>query len=100
MMNDIRIKLGSLEDLSSIVFFQQQMALETEDKILTDEVIYDGVKAVIQDSEKGYYVLATIQEKVIASLMVTLEWSDWRNGCFWWIQSVYVLPEYRRKGIY
>jgi GNAT superfamily N-acetyltransferase len=58
------------------------------------------VQAVFDDKEKGRYVVAECDGKVIASLLITLEWSDWRNGFFWWIQSVYVDPRFRRKGVF
>jgi GNAT superfamily N-acetyltransferase len=58
------------------------------------------VKGLFDRPQFGFYLLANIGEKPAASLMVTYEWSDWRNGVFWWIQSVYVKTEFRRQGIY
>lgn len=76
------------------------MALETEGLELSTEVLSRGVEAVFNDPGKGTYYVAVSSEGVIASLMITREWSDWRNGWVWWIQSVYVLPDYRGKGVY
>jgi ribosomal protein S18 acetylase RimI-like enzyme len=76
------------------------MALETEHKELLPEVIGAGVRALLDDPSAGFYLVATTEGRVIASLMITKEWSDWRKGSFWWIQSVYVRPQWRRKGVY
>lgn len=97
----MKIRQASKADLDAIVHFNQSMALETEGKNLDSETLSSGVNAVLTDPNKGFYLVAEDQQNTIAgSLMVTLEWSDWRNGNFWWIQSVYVVPEYRRKGVY
>jgi len=87
-------------DVETIVGFQIKMALETEDLILEPKVVGKGVSAVFTDTSKGRYFVAEEEGVVVASLMVTYEWSDWRNGLVWWFQSVYVTPEYRRKGIF
>ena len=76
------------------------MALETENKILDEITAKSGVSRVFDNKELGFYLVAENNSGVIASLMITYEWSDWRNALFWWIQSVYVRPEYRRKGVY
>ena len=76
------------------------MALETEDKLLDLEVAILGVNGLFERSEFGFYLVAEVNGTVAASLMVTYEWSDWRNGLFWWIQSVYVKPQFRREGLY
>lgn len=76
------------------------MALETEGKVLDKQAAELGVKGLFDRPQFGFYLLANIGEKPAASLMVTYEWSDWRNGLFWWIQSVYVKTEFRRQGIY
>ncbi|MBW4632688.1 MAG: GNAT family N-acetyltransferase [Iphinoe sp. HA4291-MV1] len=76
------------------------MARETEDKDLSLEIVTAGVETLLKNSDFGFYVVAENNDKVAASLMVTTEWSDWRNGRFWWIQSVYVHPKFRRQGIY
>ncbi|MCE5249373.1 GNAT family N-acetyltransferase [bacterium] len=76
------------------------MAYETEGKELSNEALSAGVRYLLNHPEHGFYVVAEIDGEVAGSLMVTYEWSDWRNGVIWWIQSVYVRPEYRRRGVY
>src|SRR5210317_1689897 len=88
------------DDIQSIVFFQLQMAKETEGIELDKPTVSTGVSAVLADISKGQYYVAEIEGKVISSLLTTFEWSDWRNGTILWIQSVYVLPAFRRKGVY
>ena len=84
-----------------IIDFNQKMAIETEDRRLPDDVIGPGVRDILSDTNKGLYLLAKDNEgAIVGQLMVTYEWSDWRNGMFWWIQSVYVAPHARRQGIY
>ena len=95
---DIRLAVPS--DVDALVEFNQAMALETEGKRLNTEILRAGVSAVFGDEKKGFYVVAEDKGTVAAGLMVTTEWSDWRNGWFWWIQSVYVRPEHRGGGLY
>ena len=87
-------------DASAIIEFQLAMARETEDLELDREVLTSGVSAVFADPALGRYYIADDDGRIIGSLMITYEWSDWRNGTVWWIQSVYVIPEFRRRGIY
>ncbi len=81
-----------------------QMAMETEKLELLPDVITNGVANMVNHPDRGFYLVVTVCDQgkleIAASLMVTTEWSDWRNGMFWWIQSVYVLPAWRRKGLY
>jgi len=83
-----------------IIDFQLKMAWETEQMTLVPEKITKGVSAVFTSSTRGQYWVAEDNGNVVASLLITNEWSDWRNADVWWFQSVYVLPEYRRKGIF
>ena len=94
------IRIAEIKDAESIAGFQIAMAHETENKILDNNTIINGVKAVIENKTLGFYLVYEDDDKACGSLMITFEWSDWRNGLFWWIQSVYILPEYRGKGIY
>jgi len=94
------IRTGTLKDLQTIAAFNSAMAEETEGRALQKDIILPGVEAVLQDPLKGFYLLAEDEGKIIGQLMITFEWSDWRNGNIWWIQSVYVQPEARRKGVY
>lgn len=100
MNNEILIRLAQKEDARALIEFNQAMALETEEKMLDSDKISNGVRSVFSDEKKGFYVVAEDRGKIVGGLMVTFEWSDWRDAWFWWIQSVYILPEYRRKGIY
>lgn len=96
----MQIRTAKITDIDSIVEFQLKMANETEGIELHLPTVKNGVTAVIQDIKKGQYYVAEIEGKVVASLLTTYEWSDWRNGTVLWIQSVFVLKEYRRKGVY
>ena len=96
----MNIRLAEKADIGSLVGFNQAMALETEGKTLEAHVLTPGVAAVFEDEHKGFYVVAEIDGTVAGGLLVTFEWSDWRNKWFWWIQSVYVAPGYRGRSIY
>ncbi len=97
----MKIRLAKKEDAANLVEFNQAMALETEGKRLETEILTKGVEAVFADEKKGFYVVAENEnDKIIGGLMITYEWSDWRNRWFWWIQSVYILPEARGRKIY
>ncbi|HLA96415.1 MAG TPA: GNAT family N-acetyltransferase [Pyrinomonadaceae bacterium] len=96
----MKVRIAKIEDTASLVAFNQAMALETEGKTLNSDILTAGVSAVFSDEKKGFYVVAEENGEVAAGLMVTHEWSDWRNGWFWWIQSVYVRPEFRGTGLY
>ncbi len=95
----MKIRTAQPADIDSLVDFNQKMALETEGKHLDSSVLQNGVEAVFREEGKGFYVVCE-DESIIGGLMVTFEWSDWRNKWFWWIQSVYIVPEARGKGIY
>ena len=99
-MDKLITRKGTLADTETIVQFQKNMALETEGKTLQEFAIKSGVTEVIKDTQKGTYLVAEYEGHIIGSLLITYEWSDWRNGWFWWIQSVYVKSEWRRKGVY
>jgi GNAT superfamily N-acetyltransferase len=98
--NEMHIRLAHNGDTESLVAFNQAMALETEGKQLDPNKIGPGVAAVFADEKKGFYVVAESDGDIVGGLMVTFEWSDWRNAWFWWIQSVYILPGARGKRIY
>lgn len=99
-MSTIQIRKADLKDAEVITRFNQLMAWETEQKELNSEVLTKGVLAVLHDKSRGLYYLVEENGVVIGQLMITYEWSDWRNGMFWWIQSVYVEKNSRGKGIY
>jgi GNAT superfamily N-acetyltransferase len=94
------IRKATPKDAAAIIDFQQKMAWETEQMHLVPEIISKGVNAVFADPSRGQYWVAEEKNVVIASLLITYEWSDWRNTNVWWFQSVYVLPEFRRTGIF
>ncbi len=96
----MNIRIANFEDADSLIEFNQAMALETEGKRLAAETLRSGVEAVFGDEQKGFYAVAETDGAIIGGLMVTFEWSDWRNAWFWWIQSVYITPEFRGRGIY
>ncbi len=100
MTDTIQIRYGTLRDVKTLSSFNIAMAQETEDKKLDPEVAEKGVENLLNQPGKGFYLIAESGMQIAGSLMITKEWSDWRNGFFWWIQSVYVLPEFRRKGIF
>lgn len=101
MNENIKIRIAEKQDASALVEFNQAMALETEGKRLETEVLTKGVEAVFNDEKKGVYIVAeNLKGEIIGGLMITFEWSDWRNKWFWWIQSVYILPAGRGKKIY
>lgn len=95
-----QITTGQASDAEAIAQFQIDMALESEGTVLDRDTITCGVKAALEDPAKGLYLIARDQERPIGSLMLTREWSDWHNQWYWWIQSVYVAPDYRQKGVY
>jgi len=96
----MQVRLATPQDAPVLVEFNAAMALETEQKELLPEVIGAGVRSLLGNPAAGFYVLAEKDDRVLGALMITKEWSDWRNGTFWWIQSVYVRPELRRQGVY
>ena len=96
----ITIRKATTADIDRIAGFQQKMALETESLELDIKILSKGVEAVFQNPEKGFYLVAEMNRKVIACTLLTPEWSDWRNGTFLWIQSVYVEPAFRKKGVF
>ncbi len=96
----MNIRTAKFEDADSLVEFNQAMALETEGKRLDSQILRNGVEAVLSDKPKGFYTVAESEGKIVGGLLVTFEWSDWRNSWFWWIQSVYILPEFRGGKIY
>jgi GNAT superfamily N-acetyltransferase len=96
----VNIRKAVISDAQAIIDFQQKMAWETEQKTLVPEIITKGVNAVFDNPSRGQYWVAEEKDHVVASLLITYEWSDWRNANVWWFQSVYVLPDYRRTGIF
>ena len=97
---EITIRVATSGDRDCIVGFLRAMAEETEGKRLDVEVLRAGAREALKDPSRCVYYLAEVDGAVVGQTMVTTEWSDWRNGFFWWIQSVYVEPGSRRIGVY
>lgn len=100
MENEIRIRPATLSDLAILVANNQALAMETENRRLEDAVIQNGVRKLLEDRSKGFYLVAEIGDEVVGNLMITSEWSDWRCGEMWWFQSVYVAADHRGKGVF
>jgi GNAT superfamily N-acetyltransferase len=94
------IRPATAVDAPVVVEFNQRLAFETEGKTLDPVVVSAGVAAGLADSDKAMYFVATDAGNAVGMLMLTREWSDWRNGWLWWIQSVYVRQEARRRGVF
>lgn len=96
----MEIGIGQSADAGALLEFNRAMALETEGKELNPATVAAGVAALLESPQRGFYVVARRAGELVGSLMITTEWSDWRCGDFWWIQSVYVRPDARRQGVY
>ncbi|MFT4712653.1 MAG: ribosomal protein S18 acetylase RimI-like enzyme [Candidatus Azotimanducaceae bacterium] len=105
MTGKITVRQATSNDIVAIAEFNQAMALETENKILATGTIEAGVTRMIEQPALGFYLVAEIETdnkttEVCGCLGITYEWSDWRNGLFWWIQSVFIQQSHRRKGVF
>ena len=96
----ITVREATHADIPALVRLNSAMAWETESKSLDQDLLTNGTTAVFDDAHRGFYLVAQAAGRVVASLLITYEWSDWRNASFWWVQSVYVEPEWRRQGVY
>lgn len=94
------IRRAEPRDIAAVAGFNRAMALETEGKVLDEGVVTRGVTHLLEQPAYGFYLVAADGERAIGCLMITYEWSDWRDGLFWWVQSVYVVPECRGQGVY
>jgi ribosomal protein S18 acetylase RimI-like enzyme len=100
MSSKLTIRKAQYQDAATIARHNILLAKETENKDLDPDTALRGVKAVIKDPHKGFYLVAVMKGEIVGQLMVTNEWSDWRNLNFLWIQSVYVPKEHREQGIF
>lgn len=98
--NGTTIRLATLDDLEHVVTFNAAIASETENKSLNLDILRPGVRAALSDPVRSLYFVAERDGAVVGQTMITVEWSDWRNRFFWWIQSVYVVPAHRRAGVF
>ena len=96
----ISIRPARQEDVSLMARWAEAMALETEDKPLDSATVARGIRRAFEDANKGRYFIAESAGRPVGTLMLTWEWSDWRDGWWWWIQSVFVDNEFRRRGVY
>ncbi len=102
---NLRVRRATVADRETICRFNAALAKETEGKTLDSEVLQEGVEAILTDPVKGWYavadrVVATGHTTVVGQILITFEWSDWRNGSFWWLQSLYVEQQYRKEGVF
>ena len=96
----VSIRRATVDDVAIIAQFNLALARETEDRVLDSARVQAGVAALLADEQKGRYWVAISDDRVVGQIMITTEWSDWRNGTMWWIQSVYVDADHRRRGIF
>ncbi len=99
-MREITIRQATLEDTEFLVAGNAAMALETEARALDIHTLRAGVCALFDDPARGFYLIAELAGRPAGQMMITYEWSDWRNATFWWIQSVYTLPDSRHRGVF
>lgn len=96
----IRIRAAQPDDSAFLMDCAVAMAQETEGRPLQPQRLAHGIGTLLREPARGFYLVAERADTRVGTLMVTYEWSDWRGGDFWWIQSVYVLPTARREGVY
>ena len=100
MPDAMSVRTGKEKDIDTLVKFNIAMAWETEQKQLSPSIVTQGVQMLLKNPHYGFYIVAEIADEVVGCCMVTYEWSDWRCGLFWWIQSVYVDSGFRRRGVF
>ncbi len=96
----ITVRKANQKDADFIVKMNKALAFESENLLLDEAILHEGVAGCLEDSLKGFYFIAEIDGEIVGQLMITFEWSDWRNGWIWWVQSVYVAAEFRRMGLF
>ena len=96
----VTLRIAVPEDAHAITLHNQAMAAETENKLLDWKIVHPGVESVLADPGKGFYLVAVAEGEVVGNLMITYEWSDWRNCNLWWFQSVYLRPEIRKQKVF
>jgi len=96
----VHVRPAAAGDLDTVIAFNRAMAAETEQKTLDRATLAEGVRQALADPNRSLYFVAEVDGAVVGQTMVTVEWSDWRNGFFWWIQSVYVDPAFRGRGVF
>ncbi len=101
-MGDLTIEVRDavIDDQAAIAEFNAALALESEHKTLDRTVLDSGVRRLLEDPARGRYFIAESSGQTVGQTLITYEWSDWRDGWLWWIQSVYVHPDHRRAGVF
>ncbi|HUG17634.1 MAG TPA: GNAT family N-acetyltransferase [Planctomycetaceae bacterium] len=99
-MSELTLREATFADVDLITDFNCRLAEESEGKLLDRQTVCEGVKGLLCDSSRGRYFLAVRNGQVVGQLMHTREWSDWRNGDIWWLQSVYVHSDFRGQGVF
>ena len=104
-IENLSIREATRSDLDLLVDFNTAMALETENRHLDRERLWAGTKSVLESNSQGVYLVGEVyrgaqSSQVVGQLLITYEWSDWRNANFWWIQSAYVHPDWRSQGVF
>jgi len=100
LLMEVAVRAATPADVKFLVEGNARMALETENLTLDRQRLRTGVEAVFADAERGFYLIAEVDGEPAGQMMITYEWSDWRNAVFWWIQSVYTVPEMRGRGVF
>jgi len=100
LLMEVAVRAATLADVKFLVEGNARMALETENLTLDRQRLRTGVEAVFADAERGFYLIAEVDGEPAGQMMITYEWSDWRNAVFWWIQSVYTVPKMRGRGVF
>jgi RimJ/RimL family protein N-acetyltransferase len=104
ILDQLNVRLATPQDAAKIASFSAAMALETEGRHLDRDRLHDGTIALLNSPDRGFFMVAELEQaddrQLVGQLMITFEWSDWRNGEFWWIQSVYVAPAWRRQSVF
>ena len=104
VLDHLKVRIARPEDAATIASFSAAMALETENRRLDLDRLYDGTIALLESPDRGFFMVAELEQaekrQLLGQLMITYEWSDWRNGAFWWIQRVYVDPAWRRQSVF
>ena len=96
----MKIRTAKISDAEAITEQNISLARESENIIINSKIVLAGVKALLSDKNKGFYIVAEENDRIVGQLMITCEWSDWRNKLIWWVQSVYVQKDWRKKGVF
>jgi len=99
MVKNIFVREANVSDIPTLVNYNRALAYETENIALDEKILRLGIEKVLELEDCQYFV-AELNGKIVGQSMITSEWSDWRNGVMWWMQSVYVDPSHRQRGVF